>query len=70
MADLIRARAEIECVIADFKHAGETGKQRREAMSEELETLEGRIADSTAKLDELRADLDDRIAEEKQAKEA
>lgn len=70
MADLIRARTEIECVIQDFKNAEESGQQRREEMSEELEDLESRIAEATENLDRLREELEERIAAEKEATEA
>lgn len=69
MADLVRARTEIECLIEDFKQAGELGEERRGEISEELERLETRIQDTSARLDALQDELDQRISEEKDAKE-
>ena len=70
MADLIRARTEIECVIQDFRSTSEAGQQRRGEMSEELEDLEQRISETSDRLDALREELDERISAEKSAKEA
>ncbi|OCF72938.1 chromosome associated protein [Kwoniella mangroviensis CBS 8886] len=69
MADLVRARTEIECVIADFTTAGEAGEQRRAEVAEELRSLEERIEEASERLDELIIDAERRIAEERQARE-
>lgn len=69
MADLVRARTEIECVIADFSQAGQTGERRRE-VADELRELEERITETDERLDGLLAELEERIAEERGAKEA
>ncbi|WVR06340.1 hypothetical protein IAU60_003371 [Kwoniella sp. DSM 27419] len=70
MADLVRARIEIECVIADFTSAGEMGEERRAEVAEELRALEERIEDSTSRLDGLISEAEERVAEERQAREA
>lgn len=70
MADLVRTRTEIECVIADFKAAQEGGEERRQEMVEELEGLEERIQEANERLQTLEDELDRRIAEERDAKEA
>ena len=70
MADLVRTRTEIECVIADFKVAQEGGDEKRQELSEALEALETKIEEASEKLDALANELENRIAEEKEAKEA
>ncbi|KAK8858571.1 hypothetical protein IAR55_002800 [Kwoniella newhampshirensis] len=70
MADLVRARTEIECVIADFTTAGEAGEQRRAEVSEELQALEERIEEASERLDALVAEVEERIVEERSAREA
>lgn len=70
MAQLVRARTEIECLIADFQQAGSSGEERREAIGKELDTLEERIEEAASKLVDLGTELDERIAEERDAKEA
>lgn len=70
MADLVRTRTEIECLIADFKAAQDGGEERRQELTDELEELEKKIGDATERLEALSDDLDQRIAEEREAKEA
>lgn len=70
MADLVRVRTEIECVIADFSQAGQSGEQRRNEVARELTALEERIDEANETLDGLVAELQERLAEEKEAKEA
>ena len=70
MADLVRARTEIECVINDFTQANQNGEERRQEIAEELEGLEERIGEATERLDALVADLEEKIAAEREAKEA
>lgn len=70
MADLVRTRTEIECVIADFKVAQEGGDEKRQELSEALEALETKINEASEKLDALAEELEQRISEEKDAKEA
>lgn len=69
MADLIRTRTEIECVIADFKASQEGGQERRQEVSKELEKLEERIEEANKRLEQLEDELDQRIAEEREAKD-
>ena len=69
MADLIRARTEIECIIADFNQAGESGQKRRRDTAKELNSVEKRIGEVTGRLDALSDELDDRVKEEREAKE-
>ena len=70
MADLVRTRTEIECVIADFKVAQEGGDEKRQELSEALEDLETKIEEASEKLDTLSEELETRIAEEREAKDA
>ena len=69
MADLVRARTELECVIEDFTKANENGEEGRKQVEEQLLDVEKRIEEATEKLDRLSAELDERIAEEREAKE-
>lgn len=70
MADLVKSRTEIECLIDDFKQANVNGQQRRTDAAKELKKLEKRIATLNGRLEELSEDLDARVKEEKDAKEA
>lgn len=70
MEDLVKSRTEIECLIDDFKQANVSGEQKRKDGAKELEELENRIAEVTSRIEALGADLDARVAEEKEAKEA
>lgn len=69
MADLVRARTEIECVIEDFAQAGANGEQRREEVSQQLQAVQERITDVQNQLDTLSEELDNRLAAEREAKE-
>ncbi|KAL7423161.1 Structural maintenance of chromosomes protein 3 [Cryptotrichosporon argae] len=69
MADLVRERTEIECLIADFQQAGVGGEKRRQQLAEELESLETRVSEATERLVELGADLEDKVAAEREARE-
>jgi len=70
MADLVRSKAEIECLINDFKQAGESGQQKRQDTDAELKELETRIATVSERIGELGEELKERVTEEKEAKEA
>lgn len=70
MADLVRTRTEIECVIADFKVSQEGGDEKRQELSEALVDLETKIEEASEKLDTLIDELEQRIADEREAKEA
>lgn len=67
---LVRARTELECMIADYEEAGTSGEEKRAKISEELEQLEKTIEESAGKLIDLGAELDDRTSAEKEAKES
>lgn len=69
MADLVRSKTEVECVIADFAQASEAGETRRMALREQLESIEKRVGRATERLMELSSELEARVAEERQAKE-
>ena len=69
MADLVRARTEIECLIADFSQASEGGERRRGEVARELEGLEGRIEEADKRLEALIGEVDERTAEEREAKQ-
>lgn len=69
MAELVRAKTEIECLVTDFQQAGVSGEQRRKDISAELEKLEERIEESASRLMDLGNELDERVAEEREAKE-
>lgn len=70
MAQLVRARTEIECLINDFQQAGTSGEERRKEIGAELEELEKTIEASASRLVDLGTELDERVAEEREAKEA
>ena len=67
---LVRARTELECMIADYEEAGTSGEEKRAKISEELEQLEKTIEESAGKLIDLGTELDDRTSAEKEAKES
>ena len=69
MADLVRRKTEIECVINDFAQASEGGEERRQAMADELEELEEKITTASDRLDVLIADLEESLTDERDAKE-
>ncbi|WVQ96685.1 hypothetical protein IAU59_003791 [Kwoniella sp. CBS 9459] len=70
MADLVRSRTEIGCLIEDFTVAGEAGEARRAEVAQELQTLEERITEASERLDGLISDAERRIAAERQVREA
>lgn len=70
MAELVRAKTEIECLITDFQQAGTSGEQRRKDIGKELDDLEKRIEKSADRLVDLGTELDERIGEEREAKDA
>jgi structural maintenance of chromosome 3 (chondroitin sulfate proteoglycan 6) len=70
MDQLVRARTELECLIADFEEAGTSGEEKRAKISEELDQLEKTIETSAERLIDLGSELDERVAAEKEAKEA
>ncbi|ORX40107.1 RecF/RecN/SMC [Kockovaella imperatae] len=70
MADLVRAKTEIECVLNDYAQANEGGEQRRKDIAEELEQLEDRIESASERLEALLSDLEERQVEEREAKDA
>jgi structural maintenance of chromosome 3 (chondroitin sulfate proteoglycan 6) len=67
---LVRARTELECLIADFEEAGSSGEEKRAKIAEELDELEKTIEESASRLIDLGTELDDRSAAEKEAKES
>ncbi|WVQ82965.1 hypothetical protein IAT38_005101 [Cryptococcus sp. DSM 104549] len=69
MADLVRSKTEIECLIADFETAGEAGEQRRQEIGKELVNLEERIEEASGRLEVLVGEVQKRIAEERAARE-
>lgn len=69
MADLVRSRTEIECTIADFNQAGQVGEARRKEVAKELKNLEKRIEEASEKLESLGPELEERMAEEREARE-
>ncbi|WOO77394.1 Chromosome segregation protein sudA [Vanrija pseudolonga] len=70
LADLVQAKTEVECVIADFEAAGEAGETRRLELKEQFEVVEKKLAKGTKRLAEVKAELETRLAEERQAREA
>ncbi|EIW66746.1 hypothetical protein TREMEDRAFT_70024 [Tremella mesenterica DSM 1558] len=70
MAELVRAKTEIECLLEDFAQAGESSEEKRGQLSGELESLEARLEEASDRLVDLGAELEDRVAEEREAKEA
>lgn len=69
LADLVRAKTEVECEISDFEQASEAGETRRLELREQLEQIEKRVGKATERLMELNVELDTRVAGERQAKE-
>ncbi|GMK53629.1 hypothetical protein CspeluHIS016_0102150 [Cutaneotrichosporon spelunceum] len=69
MEDLVRTKTEVECIIADFQQAGENNETRRRETIEQLESLDRRVKRTADKLVELNAALEQRTAEERQAKD-
>ena len=70
MAELVRSRTEIECLISDFNLASQNGEQKRKQTAKELETLEKRMEEVTSRMAVLGSELDERVAEERKAREA
>lgn len=66
----MRNRTELECIIADFETAGEVGELRRAELAEELEMIQLKIDEATARLEDLVAEAEQKIGEEKTAREA
>lgn len=66
----MRNRTELECIIADFETAGEVGEHRRAELAEELEMIQQKIHEATASLEDLVAEAEQKIGEEKTAREA
>ncbi|AFR94978.2 chromosome associated protein [Cryptococcus neoformans C23] len=69
-ADLVRNKTELECVIADFETAGQVGEHRRAELAEELEVMQQKVDEATARLEDLVQEAEQRIGEEKAAREA
>ncbi|BEJ13833.1 hypothetical protein CspHIS471_0310070 [Cutaneotrichosporon sp. HIS471] len=69
MEDLVRSKTEVECIIADFQQAGENNETRRLETIEQLESLDRRVKRTADKLGELNTALEQRTAEERQAKD-
>lgn len=67
---LVRARTELECMIADFEEAGTSGEEKRAKIAQELDELEKTIEESAGRLVDLSTELEDRLAAEKEAKES
>lgn len=67
---LVRARTELECMIADYEEAGTSGEEKRAKIADELEELEKTIEESASKLVDLGTELEDRSAAEREAKES
>lgn len=68
MADLIRSRTELKCIIDDLQQADERGQEQREEMELELRHLEGQITEREAELMELVPEYQERLQEEKEQK--
>lgn len=66
----MRNRTELECIIADFETAGEVDEYRRAELAEELEMIQQKIDEATARLEDLVTEAEQKIGEEKTAREA
>lgn len=66
----MRNKTELECVIADFETAGQVGEHRRAELAEELEVMQQKVDEATARLEDLVQEAEQRIGEEKAAREA
>ncbi|KAF8578490.1 structural maintenance of chromosome protein 3 [Ramaria rubella] len=58
LADLVRTRTELECVIDDLKIAGEKGEERRAGLELELQEVEEDIKNKEVEIMEIDPDLD------------
>lgn len=69
MADLVRSKTEIQCLISDFEQASENTETRRLEAAEQLKSLEKRVSAASNRLVELSSDLEERVHEEREAKD-
>jgi structural maintenance of chromosome 3 (chondroitin sulfate proteoglycan 6) len=68
MNSLVRAKAEVECVIDDYKQSSEGSEASHRAATKELARIEERVAAASKRLDELTADMEARAEAERDAK--
>lgn len=69
MADLVRSKTEVECLIEDFEQASENNETRRMEAEAQLKSLEKRVAKATDRLVELSNELETYTAGEREARE-
>lgn len=65
LADLIRRRTELECLIRDVEQANLDGENSRENKEEELATIEERIERVREQLEQLGPELEEKTGQEK-----
>ncbi|KAF8305004.1 RecF/RecN/SMC protein [Clavulina sp. PMI_390] len=66
LEDLVKARTELECVIADLESAGEQGEARRASLEEELEEIQAKIQEVETELMEAVPEWEDRARAERE----
>lgn len=69
MNDLVRAKTEVECLIEDYMQSSEATETRRLEAAEQLAAIERRVGQASARLAEVSAELVQRVAEEREAKQ-
>jgi structural maintenance of chromosome 3 (chondroitin sulfate proteoglycan 6) len=67
--DLLRDKTEVECIIEDFAQSSENGETRRLEVTEQLASIDKRVGKASERLMDLSLQLEQRTAEERQAKE-
>lgn len=68
-ADLVRSKAEVECVIADFEQAGENNETRRMELAEQLDNIDKRVATASEDFMGVSVQYETNLALERQEKE-
>lgn len=68
-ADLLRSKAEVECVIADYEQAGENNETRRLELAEQLDDIDKRVSKASEDFATVGAQYEANLARERQEKE-
>ncbi|KAI0081880.1 structural maintenance of chromosome protein 3 [Panus rudis PR-1116 ss-1] len=64
LTDLIRSRTELQCIVADLRNASERAGGKLQELQEELQTVQGQIAEKEQALAELRPEWEAHRARE------
>lgn len=70
LADLIRSRTELQCIVADLQAASERDGGRREELEHELAMVQNQIIEKEAALERLKPEWDSHRANEGEEKRA